>query len=176
MIPNNLVQVKCLACCAHQRLLFQHIHKFLLCKDVRPSKRSLFHCPRPNRCHSCLPISVYAGCSNVSENRWYWIYQNLQRTARFQRRTGGYLVNSNSPTTKGEIIRNRLLKLVASTLKIYEVDAHISHPRSNAQPSHVVQGRRTKDSICGWYTSKISTLCLSRWIQHFCTATQFSSS
>jgi len=59
------------------------------------------------------------GCSNVSENRWYWIYQNLQRTARFQRRTGGYLVNSNSPTTKGEIIRNRLLKLVASTLKIY---------------------------------------------------------
>jgi hypothetical protein len=29
------------------------------------------------------------------------------------------LVNSNSPTTKGEIIRNRLLKLVASTLKIY---------------------------------------------------------
>jgi len=32
--------------CAHQRLLFQHIHKFLLCKDVRPSKRSLFHLPQ----------------------------------------------------------------------------------------------------------------------------------
>jgi hypothetical protein len=39
---------KCLACCAHQRLLFQHIHKFLLRKDVRPRKRSLFHCP-PSR-------------------------------------------------------------------------------------------------------------------------------
>jgi len=36
---------KSLACCAHQRLLFQHMHKFLLCRDVRPRKRSLFHCP-----------------------------------------------------------------------------------------------------------------------------------
>jgi hypothetical protein len=35
---------KCLACCAHQRLLFQHIHKFLLRKDVRPRKRSFFQC------------------------------------------------------------------------------------------------------------------------------------
>jgi len=91
-------------------------------------------------------------------------------------KTGGYLTNSNSPTTKVEIIRNRLLKLIASTLIRYEVDAHISNPWSHAQPTHVVQGSGTKDSICGWYTSKISTLCLSRWIQHFCTTTQFSSS
>jgi len=45
--PVTSYRWKCLSCCAHQRLLFQHIHKFLLCKDVRPSKCSLFHCPRP---------------------------------------------------------------------------------------------------------------------------------
>jgi len=35
--------------------------------------------------------------SNVSdpENRRFWIYDNLERTARFQRGTGGYLTNSN---------------------------------------------------------------------------------
>jgi hypothetical protein len=70
-----------------------------------------------------------------------------------------------------------LLNLVASTLVIiYKVDSHISNPWSHAQPTHVVQGRGTKDSMGGWYTFKNSTLCLSRWIQHFCTATQFSSS
>jgi hypothetical protein len=51
-----------------------------------------------------------------------WIYQNLKTIDRFRKRTGGYLTNSNSPTTKVESIRNRLLKLVASTLiTIYEV-------------------------------------------------------
>ncbi len=99
-------QVHCLACCAHQRLLFQHIHKFLLFKDVRPSKRSLFHWPPP-ACHSSLPISV-AGANLIftnnclvfqtfqirRKNRRFWIYQNLVRTARFQRRTGGYFTNS----------------------------------------------------------------------------------
>jgi hypothetical protein len=103
------------------------------------------------------------GFSNISgpENTQFGIHQNIKRTARFRTRTGGYLTNSNSPTTTVEIIRNRLLKLVASTLIIYEVDAHISHPWSHAQPTHVLQGHRTKDSICGWYTS---TLCLSRRI------------
>jgi hypothetical protein len=38
---------------------------------------------------------------------------------------------------------------------IYEVDSHISNPWSHAQPTHVVQGRGTKHSIRGWYTSKI---------------------
>jgi hypothetical protein len=49
--PVTSYRWKCLACCAHQRLLFQHIHKFLLCKDVRPRKRSLFLCPPP-ACHA----------------------------------------------------------------------------------------------------------------------------
>ncbi len=54
----------------------------------------------------------------------------------------------DSPTTKVEIIRNRLLKLVASTLVIIqEVDSHISNPWSHAQPTHVVHGCGTKDSI-----------------------------
>jgi len=37
------------------------------------------------------------GFSNVEdpENRRFWIYQNLERTARFQRRTGGYLTSSD---------------------------------------------------------------------------------
>jgi len=62
--------------------------------------------------------------SNISdlENCRFWIYQNHKTIDRFHKRTGGYLTNSNSPTTKVERIRNRLLKLVASTLIIiYEV-------------------------------------------------------
>ncbi len=89
-----------------KRLLFQHIHKFLLCKDVRPRKRSLFHCPLSRVSLVSTDISVggkfdvykwLPGFSNVldPENRRFWIYQNLERTARFQRRTGGYLTNSN---------------------------------------------------------------------------------
>jgi hypothetical protein len=137
--------------------------------------------PPPPGCHSCLPISVSAETA--------WLFKRFRsreplvldiskpsKNCQVSKKNRCYLANSNSPRKKGEIIRNRLRKLVASTLKIYEVDAHILHPWSNAQPTHVVQGRRTKDSICGWYTSKISTLCLSRWIQRFCTATQFSSS
>ncbi len=54
--PVTACTWKCVACCAQQRLLFQHIHKFLLRKDVRRTKRSLFHCPLP-ACHSRLPIS-----------------------------------------------------------------------------------------------------------------------
>ncbi len=53
-----------------------------------------------------------------------------------------------------------------SKKKIGEVDSHISNPWSRAQPRSVVQGCGTKHSIGGWYTSKISTLCLSRWVQH----------
>jgi len=250
---------KCLVCWAHQRLLFQHIHKFLLCRDVRPRKRSLFHCP-PSRV-SLVSTDIIStvrgkfdfykellGFWSISdpENHRFWIYQHLGRTARFERRTGGYLTNSNGfcepwvihlisgyliflrivmmnlqirhdtqqgfvpaqqwstslvshrssqdslprhhryiylqigrganlqdwPTTKVEIIRNRLLKLVASTLLIiHDVDSHISNPWSHAQLTHVVQGHGPRIVSC-----KISTLCLSRWIQHFCAATQFSSS
>ncbi len=80
----------------------------------------------------------------------------------------------DSPTTKVEIIRNRLLKLVASTLVIIqEVDSHISNPWSHAQPTPLMQYKGAAPRIV---SSKISTLCLSRWTQHFCTATQFSSS
>jgi len=64
------------------------------------------------------------GFSNISDlkNCRFWIYQNLTTIDSFHRRTGGYLTNSNSPTAKVERIRNRLLKLVASTLIIiYEV-------------------------------------------------------
>ncbi len=55
---------KCLAWCAHQRLLFQHIHKFLSSKDVRPRKRSLFHCPPPRvtrvyRYHQQCPGQIW---------------------------------------------------------------------------------------------------------------------
>jgi hypothetical protein len=100
---------KCLAWCAHQqRLLFQHIHKFLLCKDVRPRKRSLFHCPRSRV--SLVSTDIISsvrgkfdfykwllGFWNISdpENLRFWIYQHPGTTARFQRRTGGYLTNSN---------------------------------------------------------------------------------
>jgi hypothetical protein len=78
------------------------------------------------------------------------MYQNIKRIDRFHKRTGGYLTNSNSPTAKVQRIRDRLLKPVASTLIIiYEVDSHISNPWSHAQPTHVVQGRATKHSICG---------------------------
>jgi hypothetical protein len=118
------------------------------------------------------------GFSNISypENPRFWMYQNIKRIDRFRKRTGGYLTNSNSPTAKVQRIRDRLLKPVASTLIIiYEVDSHISNPWFHAQPTHVVQGRATKHSV-GWYTSKISTLCISRWVQHFCTATQFRPS
>jgi hypothetical protein len=99
---------KCLACRGHQRLLFQHIHKFLLRKDVRPRKRSLFHCPplprvtRVYRYHQqCRGqiwfLQITAWVLNIPdpENRRFWIYQHLGRSARFQRRTGGYLTNSN---------------------------------------------------------------------------------
>jgi len=55
--PVTSYRWKCLACCAHQRLLFQHIHKFLLCKDVRPRKRSLFHCPPA--CSKCQKFTVH---------------------------------------------------------------------------------------------------------------------
>jgi len=52
----------------------------------------------------------------------------------------------DSPTTKVEIIKNRILKLVACTLVIkYEVDSHISNPWSHVQPTHAVQGHGTKD-------------------------------
>jgi hypothetical protein len=64
--PVTSYRWKCLACCAHQRLLFQHIHKFLMCKDVRPRKRSLFHYPSPP-CHSCLPISVSGALGEISK-------------------------------------------------------------------------------------------------------------
>jgi hypothetical protein len=37
---------------------------------------------------------------------------------------------------------------IASTLLIiYEIDSHISNPWSHARPTHVVQGRGTKDSM-----------------------------
>jgi len=60
------------------------------------------------------------GFSNISdlENCRFWIYQNLTTMDRFHKRTGGYLTNSNSHTAKVKRIRNRLLKLVASTLII----------------------------------------------------------
>jgi hypothetical protein len=92
------------------------------------------------------------GFSNISdpENPRFWMYQNIKRIDRFRKRTGGYLTNSNSPTTKVQRIRDRLLKPVASTLIIiYEVDSHISNPWFHAQPTHVVQGCATKHSICG---------------------------
>jgi hypothetical protein len=104
--PVTSYSWKCVACCAHQRLLFQHIHKFLLCKDVRPRKRSLFHPPPPPRVSLVSTISVSGatdfynqlpGCSNVfdPENLRFCVYPNLKRTAMFRRRTGVYLTNSN---------------------------------------------------------------------------------
>ncbi len=56
-LPVTSYRWKCLACCAHQRLLFQHIHKFLLCKDLSPGSAHYFIAPPP-ACLSCLPISV----------------------------------------------------------------------------------------------------------------------
>ncbi len=79
--PVTSYRWKCLACCAHQRLLFQHIHKFLLCKDVRPTKRSLFHCPPP-ACHSCLPISSAVSAANLIFTNNCVVFQ-IRRTAGF---------------------------------------------------------------------------------------------
>ncbi len=105
--PGTSCRWKCLACRAHQRLLFQHIHKFLLRNDVRSRKRSLFHCPPP-ACHSCLPISSAVSRANlIFTNNCLGFetfqirrtagskYKHLGRTVRFQRRTGGYLTNFN---------------------------------------------------------------------------------
>ncbi len=63
-----------LACHAHQRLLFQPIHKFLLCTNVRPSKHSLLHCPPA--CQSCLPISV-SGANLIFTNNCL-VYETFQ--------------------------------------------------------------------------------------------------
>jgi hypothetical protein len=82
-------------------------------------------------------VSHSSSQDSLPTHHWY-IYLQIGRGANLQ----------DSPTTKVEIIRNRLLKLVASTLLIIEeVDSHISNPWSHAQPTHVVHGRRTKDSI-----------------------------
>jgi len=185
LIPSNFVQVAesdLRAVPTNNACFFNTSTNFSCVKMGGPASAHYFIAPHPHTGVSLVSTDISVRgklpCfSNVSdpENRRFRIYQNLERTARFWIRTGGYLTNSNSPPTKVEIIRNRLQNLVASTRIIYEVDAHISHPWSHAQPTHIVQGRATKDSICGWYTSKISTLCLSRWIQHLCTATQFSS-
>jgi len=50
-LPVTWYRWKCLACCAHQRRLFQHSHKFLLCKDVSPGSAHYFiaHLPRVTR-------------------------------------------------------------------------------------------------------------------------------
>ncbi len=82
--PVTSYRWNCLACCAHQRLLFHHIHKFLSCKDVRPSKRSLFHCPHPPACHSCLPLpSAVSGANLIFTNNCL-VFETFQI-----RRTGG---------------------------------------------------------------------------------------
>jgi hypothetical protein len=79
--PVTSYRWKCLACCAHQRLLFKHIHKSLFCKDVRPKKRSLFHCPPA--CHSCLPISSAVSEANLIFTNNYLVFETFQirRTA-----------------------------------------------------------------------------------------------
>ncbi len=101
---------------------FFNIHKFLLRKDVRPRNRSFFHCPPPlPACHSCLPISSAVSGANliftnnclgfeafqISKNRRFWIYQHLAGTARFQRRTGRYLTNSNCFVDHGLYIEKK---------------------------------------------------------------------
>jgi hypothetical protein len=45
------------------------------------------------------------GFSNISdpENCRFWIDQNLERAARFQRRMRDYLTNSNSPTIQPKL-------------------------------------------------------------------------
>ncbi len=85
-----------------------------------------------------------------------YIYLQIGRAANLQ----------DSPTSKVEIIRNRLLKLVASTLVIIqEVDSHISNPWSNAQPAHAVQGRRTKDSIFPKFPRFVSVVGSNIFVQ-----------
>jgi hypothetical protein len=67
------------------------------------------------------------------------------------------------------------LKLGASTLIIRGTFTHFKS--MVLCHTHAVQGCATKHTyhmcVCCVYTSKISTLCLSHWIQHFCTARQF---
>jgi hypothetical protein len=105
--PVTSYRWKCVACCAHQRLHFQHIHKFLLCKDVRPRKRPLFHCPPP-ACHSCPPISVSA------EN---WIFTNnclVFQTFQIRRTAGfGYIKTlKDLPAFKEEPVVIWLIQIV----------------------------------------------------------------
>jgi hypothetical protein len=64
----------------------------------------------PIECWGTFDLKIeLPGFSNISdpENCLFWIDQNLKRIARFQRRMGDYLTNSNSPTTKVERFRNR---------------------------------------------------------------------
>ncbi len=75
------------------------------------------------------------------------------------------------PTTKVEIVRYMILKLGASTLIIrgtfthFQTHGPMSHPRSP-----MAWDQAYISYVCVVYTSKISTLSLSHWIQHFCTA------
>jgi hypothetical protein len=87
--PITSYRWKWFACCAHQRLLFQHIHKFLLCKDVRPSKRSLFHCPPP-ACHSCLPISSAVCGANLIFTNSSLVFETFQ----IRRTSGSGYINT----------------------------------------------------------------------------------
>jgi hypothetical protein len=82
LIPNNFVHVKMLGVLCPPTPPYQHIHKFLLCEDVRPSKRSLFHCPPP-ACHSCLPISSAVSGANLIFTNNCLVFETFQirRTA-----------------------------------------------------------------------------------------------
>jgi len=88
---------------------FFNTSTYFSCVKMWGPGNSLFHCPPPARL-SLVSIDIISsvrgkfdfykkllGFWNISdpENRRFWIYQHPGRTARFQRRTGGYLTNSN---------------------------------------------------------------------------------
>jgi hypothetical protein len=53
--------------------------------------------------NNCLGFEAF----QIPKNRRFWIYQHITRTARFQRRTGGYLTNSNCFVDHGLYIEKK---------------------------------------------------------------------
>jgi hypothetical protein len=104
-LGRNWFPAKWVACCAHQSLLFQHIHKsFLLYRRVRPRNRSLLpsvSVVRLSQCrgHTWLYFNKNSQppyFSNISESENSGSrYFKPSRTARFHRRTSGYFTFSN---------------------------------------------------------------------------------
>ncbi len=109
--------------------VFNTSNKFLLCKDVRPRKGSLFHCPSSRVSLVSTALSVGGKFEFLQITAWFFkrfrsgeppvlIYPNLERTVRFQRRIGGYLTHSNCFCGTWVITRSSAPSSLASALSL----------------------------------------------------------